>query len=398
MPLFSKSTNAEEKPVVVGRADRRVAEAAAEISMNPEKAIRVFMARELVQCTLPHSDPGNIPAWTRRNGNRALAIKPGSNIDGVTYGYPYGTLPRLLLFWLVTEACRTQSRKIALGTSLYGFMKKLGLNPDNGGKRGDTERFRDQMSRLFRCTIQLEETIFQNGRAYGIDDGDMPITKHRVLLWHPKNAGQIDLFESYVEIGEDFFKVITANPVPYDMRVLKALKSSALGLDIYTWLNYRCFTAGKPSLVPWNSLMGQLGSNYKEVRNFITKVKPVLAKISVIQPNLVYKLSNTGICVYPSRPSISSRSAIEEAPALPRQRAPSRDSRRATIYDNNFLPQRNEMGQGNAMCPICQNTGLFGDESEVPDGDLSTGRVTTLLNDGYNLCRCQIGQTWASLV
>lgn len=28
-----------------------------------------FLARQLVQITLPHSDPGDVPVWTRRNGD-----------------------------------------------------------------------------------------------------------------------------------------------------------------------------------------------------------------------------------------------------------------------------------------------------------------------------------------
>jgi hypothetical protein len=63
-----------------------------------------FIARELVQVSLPHSNPGNIPVWTRTNGNVTLAIQPGADITaGKSYGYPYGTIPRLLLFWMTTE-------------------------------------------------------------------------------------------------------------------------------------------------------------------------------------------------------------------------------------------------------------------------------------------------------
>ena len=33
-----------------------------------------YMARELVQCTLPHSDPGQVPFWARTSGNITLSI------------------------------------------------------------------------------------------------------------------------------------------------------------------------------------------------------------------------------------------------------------------------------------------------------------------------------------
>ena len=41
-------------------------------------------------------------------------------------GYPYGTLPRLLLFWITREALRTNSPRIELGNSLAKFMEELG--------------------------------------------------------------------------------------------------------------------------------------------------------------------------------------------------------------------------------------------------------------------------------
>src|ERR1035441_785753 len=32
------------------------------------------LARELVSCTLPHTDPGEVPGWTRTKGNITLVL------------------------------------------------------------------------------------------------------------------------------------------------------------------------------------------------------------------------------------------------------------------------------------------------------------------------------------
>ena len=42
-------------------AKRRILDAAAEIKAEPNAAEMAFMARALVQATLPHSDPGEVP-------------------------------------------------------------------------------------------------------------------------------------------------------------------------------------------------------------------------------------------------------------------------------------------------------------------------------------------------
>jgi hypothetical protein len=72
-----------------------------------------YLPRELVQVTMPHKNPGDVQQWKRTNGNLTVGIQPGQNFTtGESYGYPYGPLPRLLLFWITTEAIKKKSRRI----------------------------------------------------------------------------------------------------------------------------------------------------------------------------------------------------------------------------------------------------------------------------------------------
>src|SRR5271155_3196262 len=235
-----------------------------------------YLARELVQASLPHSNPGDIPLWTRRNGDVTLAIQPGINIrTGKSYGYPYGTIPRLLLFWITTEAVRIRSRRLELGHSLNGFMADLGLNPDTGGgKRGDAKRLRDQMERLFRSRFSLE-CYAVHGDQVGNGWIDMQVAPKGQMWWSEKQPDQGALWGSWIELGEDFYRAITAAPVPVDMRALRALKRSPLALDLYAWLVHTAFSAsrkGERRIVPWQGLHGQMGAEYAELRQFRAKV------------------------------------------------------------------------------------------------------------------------------
>ena len=63
-----------------------------------------------------------------------------------------GNLPRLLLAWVCTEAVRTQSRELVLGKSLSKFMRELGVYNSGGNPQ---TRLRNQMNRLFGCTVSL---------------------------------------------------------------------------------------------------------------------------------------------------------------------------------------------------------------------------------------------------
>ena len=99
------------------------------VSASEADPDRGFMARTMVLCSLPRSNPGNRKEYVRRNGPYKLGMTAG--IDNKL---PYGNLPRLILAWVCTEAVRTQSRVLVLGRSLSKFMKTLGINSTSGGR------------------------------------------------------------------------------------------------------------------------------------------------------------------------------------------------------------------------------------------------------------------------
>lgn len=298
-------------PPPATRAQQALVEAGEAIQDAPDDAELAFLARQLVQCTLPHANPGDVPRWLRRNGHLSLIIQPGWDArKDCSIGYPYGTIPRLLLFWLNKEAVQTKSRRIELGRSLAQFMRQLGLDPSRGGKRSDAHRMKDQMQRLFRARISFDSTAPVPGGE--LDRWiDMPVAPKGQLWWDHKQPLQDDLFASWIELGEDFYKAIIASPVPVDMRALKALKRSPLALDLYAWATHKALAVsrkGKPQFIPWSLLAVQFGADYRDHLDFKKKAKAALRKIQVVYPGL--KLSNAtgGVMVLPtSRPAIAAR-------------------------------------------------------------------------------------------
>ena len=187
---------------------------------------RGFMARMMVLCSLPRTNPGNRTQYVRRNGPYKLGMTAG--LDNKL---PFGNIPRLMLAWVCTEAVQTRSREIVLGRSLSEFMRKLGMQDDSGSPRGDRTRLRNQMKRLFHCQIELiyeHEDVERFIASRIADRGE--------LWWDPKRPNEPVLWESKIRLGEDFFNEIIRHPVPLDMNTLKALKRSSLGLDWYMWL------------------------------------------------------------------------------------------------------------------------------------------------------------------
>jgi hypothetical protein len=300
-----------EAPRALTGAQRKLIESSALIlGTTADAKDAAYLARELVQASLPHSNPGNVPLWTRRNGDVTLAIQPGINIrTGKSYGYPYGTIPRLLLFWITTEAVRVRDRRLELGHSLNGFMAELGLNPGTGGgKRGDARRLRDQMERLFRSRFSLERYEAHEGQA-GNGWIDMQVAPKGQLWWSERQPDQGALWGSWIELGEDFYRAITTAPVPVDMRALRALKRSPLALDLYAWLTYEAFRAQsgrRARFETWTQLHSHMGGEYANPGDFRRKAKAALRKIKAVYPGLKLGKRQGGIEVL-----ASSQSAIQ---------------------------------------------------------------------------------------
>ena len=306
----------EPAAAALTEAQHRLADSSVGIfGETPTARDAAFIARELVLASLPHSNPGDRPLWTRRNGNVTLAIQPGINIQtGKSYGYPYGIIPRLLLFWITTEALRKKSRRLELGNSLSGFMAELGLSAYTGrGKRGDAKRLRDQMERLFRSRFSLERSATDDEkiRKRWLD---MQVAPQGDLWWSVREPDQGVLWGSWIELGELFYTAITSAPVPVDMRALKALKRSPLALDLYAWLTFQAFRAhqsGRPIFETWQQMHGHMGGDYTDIADFRRKIKAGLRKIRAVYPGLRLSQRTGGIEVSPeSLPAIQPRELL----------------------------------------------------------------------------------------
>jgi Plasmid encoded RepA protein len=321
---------AESKPSQELTPQQRKLIASAEVIFNSpaDSADRTYLAREMVLASLPHSDPGKMPEWVRRNGNVELTIQPHYDRSKPQQsGYPYGSIPRLLMFFITAQAMKLKKqqeqsnspntaagRRIWLANTFSEFVREIGLTGASGGKRGDAARVRNQMERLFRARFSLQR-FDRVGDDEGFGYRDMQIAPKGYLWWNHKSPEQGTLWESWIELSEEFFNAITAAPVPVDLRALKALKRSPLALDLYAWLTYEAFRArkqGVPRFESFTQLHSHMGGDYGDVKNFAKKVKMAKKKILTVYPGLKLGKRDGGIEVLPeSLTAISPREPIE---------------------------------------------------------------------------------------
>ena len=256
-----------------------------------------FMARLMMLCSLPRTNPGRQLQYKRVNGPYTLIM----TAVGQT-GLPFGNLSRLLLAWVCPAAVRTQSRELVLGPSLSEFMRKLGMAPFGGARA----RLRNQMKRLFDAHIQLAYEDKQVSASV-----NSPVASRTGFWWNPKRPDQAGLWESKVRLSEAFFNEIVSHPVPLDMNTLKALKRSSLGLDLYLWLTYRTFSLKSPLRLSWARLYGQFGGtpakagDNRTVDYFRMDCLRELNKIKMAWPDLNCAAAKGVLILLPSKPAIT---------------------------------------------------------------------------------------------
>lgn len=284
------------------RTALRLLRASAEVlGANPRDADEIgFMARLLVQATLPHSRP-KTRRFVRSNG--ALTIRMVATEDGV--GLPYGTYPRLLLSWVTTEAARTKSPVLSLGHSLSAFMAQLGLGV-TGGSKGTILVLRRQLEMLFRAAISW---TYRSNTAE-LDRQVFPF-EGRELWWDPRRPEQAELFNSRLILSQPFFQELVKRPVPLDMRAMRHLASmrSPLALDIYTWLTYRMSYLQDPLEISWASLKMQFGADYGRPDHFREKFLKKLRVVKQLYPQAKVAPSAGGLSLWPSPPHVPTKAA-----------------------------------------------------------------------------------------
>lgn len=254
-----------------------------------------FMARALTQATLPHRKKEGTE-FTRVNGDFTLTILAPSKV-----GLPYGSIPRLLLSWVSTEAVRIQDKTLYMGENLSDFMRQLDLQR-TGGAKGDITRLRDQSIRLFSSSISCSHTSEDKKRwaNYGFQ-----IASKTILWWDDPNPGECSREISQVTLTQEFFNEITSRPVPVDMRALKTLKQSPMALDIYVWLTYRLSYLSKPAVIPWEALEMQFGADYGLTRSFKHAFIGHLRAVCMVYPEARVEVLEQGLALKPSPPHVA---------------------------------------------------------------------------------------------
>lgn len=287
----------------VEQRDREIIDIASRILADESDAIGITYAGFCLTA-LPHKKLDDSSPWERTNGKLSLLVEPGRlRVGGQTklYGVPYGSLARLILLYLQTQALRAGSPHVELGRSMNQWLGRMGIS--TGGK---TYRLvREQAQRINACRLSF---FWEDGREEGFEKDS--IVKGGIRL--REDDRQQQLWEETVQLSETFFKALQAHPVPVQEAALREIANQSLAIDIYVWLAYRLHSLNKPTQISWQALYTQFGAGFARIEDFRPKMRRALKYALAVYPDArvnewTQGRRAAGLELHPSRSPVAKR-------------------------------------------------------------------------------------------
>lgn len=281
--------------------DRPIVEAAAAYLSDDNIAVG-FLHSGWCQAALPHKRLANDAAWQITTDRITLIVEPGRRpglIAAEHVGVPYGSRARLIMFYLQSEALRTNSRQIQLGRSMRDWLSRMSV--PIGGK--SLAMIRDQADRISRCHLSLNVTTARDRHLGFVNQN---IVDGAIFL-DPGALDQESLFIETAHLSEKFFAELQRHPVPLEEAAIRAISNNSMALDLYAWLAYRLHVLKAPTPVGWTALRAQFGTGFREMRNFRTTFLANLSLALAVYRDARVDVAERGLTLSPSKPPVAPR-------------------------------------------------------------------------------------------
>jgi hypothetical protein len=278
-----------------------------------EEPVPSFLHSALCAMSLPVRRPADETApIIRQDGQYTLAITPRpvlQKIDGqqqmAVLGVPYGSLPRLVLIHIMTEAVRTRTRHIVLGTSFTDWMRRMGFRSISYGPRGSATLIRQQLDRLLACEWMIR---WDNERVKG--GQEFAVKEVRLTNEYAGTTARHGEFSREILLTEGFFDHLREHAVPLDENAVRQIRDSATSLDLYTWLSYRLPRINKtqPTVISWSQLAVHFGNEGNNIRKFRQTIRDAWERqVSAVYPEARAEFDTTAIRLYASPAPLARR-------------------------------------------------------------------------------------------
>lgn len=291
--LILKNGVEEARAKAQSKSHRLAIEAAALILAEEESRLGITHAG-FAMTSLPHKRTDG--AFWKRQGNRTtLLVESGRNRDGDLVGVPYGSIARLILLYLQTEAIKTGNPEVELGRSMKEWMTRMSLS--SGGKT--YQLVAEQARRISACRLtfftELTNVELRSNGAF---------VQNSISLTGIADDNQLSLWQDKVRLDDGFWQSLKQHPVPIREEALRAIGARSLAIDVYIWLAYRLHALSKPTLVTWPAIHAQFGAGFRLIRQIKPTFIEALQLALAVYPEACVDVEDHGIILHASPPAV----------------------------------------------------------------------------------------------
>jgi hypothetical protein len=276
------------------KAERQAVDAAAAILAEEESRLGITHAG-FAMTSLPHKRIEE-PVWRREGHRTTLLVESGRNRKGNFIGVPYGSIARLILLYLQTEAVRTNSPEVELGRSMKSWMSRMSLT--TGGRT--YQLVAEQSRRISGCRL-----TFFTERSNGAEvRHNGAFVQDAISLTGVVDDSQPTLWQDRVRLDDRFWRSLREHPVPVREEAIKAIGTRSLAIDVYIWLAYRLHSLSQSTPVSWTAIHGQFGAGFRLPRQIKPTFTDALALALAVYPEARVDADKDGIILHPSPPAV----------------------------------------------------------------------------------------------
>jgi hypothetical protein len=276
------------------KAERGAIEAAASMLSEEESRLGITHAG-FAMTSLPHKriEEG---IW-RRDGHRTtLLVESGRSRAGTLVGVPYGSIARLILLYLQTEAVRTNTPEVELGRSMKSWMGRMSLT--TGGKT--YQLVTEQARRISACRL----TFFTDRENGAESRHNGAFVQDAITFASVIDDDQPTLWQDRVRLDPSFWRSLKEHPVPVREEAIQAIGTRSLAIDVYIWLAYRLHSLSKSTPVSWAAVHAQFGAGFRLVRQIKPTFLDALNFALAVYPEARVDADRQGLILHPSPPAV----------------------------------------------------------------------------------------------
>lgn len=282
------------KATATTKSERHAVEAAAAILGEEVVELGITHAG-FAMTSLPHKRVED-RVWKRNGLRTTLYVESGIGRGGTPIGIPYGSIARLILLYLQTDAIRTGSPEVELGRSMNTWLGRMGLAV--GGRT--YQLVAEQARRISACRL-----TFFTDLDFGAEiRSNGAFVRGAISMTGVRDDGQPSLWQDRVRLDDDFWKSLRDHPVPVREEAIKAIGTRSVAIDIYIWLAYRLHSLTKPTPLTWAAVHAQFGTGVRQIRHMRPVFTEGLSLALAVYPEARVDVEDSGIVLHPSPPAV----------------------------------------------------------------------------------------------